>query len=92
MLHRMAAPRQALPGHPGAWMRLVARCCRTSLAPPPLPSALLGHRAATPTLVASGSFDPLLPPAALGPAVQHRLGVGGWAMIAAFVTDLVYRP
>ncbi|WDG30716.1 alpha/beta hydrolase [Streptomyces sp. CA-278952] len=58
----------------GEWMDLVGRCCRTSLAPPPLPSGLLELRRSVPTLVATGEFDPFLPPCHLGPAVRRRLG------------------
>lgn len=58
----------------GEWMDLVGRCCRTSLAPPPLPSGLLELRRSVPTLVVTGQFDPFLPPRHLGPAARRRLG------------------
>nr|WP_302216958.1 alpha/beta hydrolase [Streptomyces sp. JUS-F4] len=75
LLRRMAAPGQGeLPGHLSSWMCLVARHCRTSLAPPPLPSRLLEQRRTVPTLVVAGRFDPFLPPRALGPAARRRLG------------------
>lgn len=75
LVRRMAAPGQ---GHVadglGEWMDLVGRCCRTSLAPPPLPSGLLELRRSVPTLVVAGRFDPFLPPRHLGPAARRRLG------------------
>ncbi|PSK72075.1 alpha/beta hydrolase [Streptomyces sp. CS149] len=75
LLRRMAAPgRGELPDHLNAWMHLVARHCRTSLAPPPLPSSLLEQRRTVPTLVVVGRFDPFLPPRVLGPAARRRLG------------------
>ncbi|WP_432022751.1 alpha/beta fold hydrolase [Streptomyces parvus] len=75
LLRRMAAPgRGELPGHLSAWMHLVARHCRTSLAPPPLPSSLLEQRRTVPTLVVAGRFDPFLPPRVLVPAARRRLG------------------
>ncbi|MFG3406583.1 alpha/beta fold hydrolase [Streptomyces sp. NPDC048142] len=75
LLRHMAAPgRGELPGGLGVWMDLVARCCRTSLAPAPLPSDLLERRRSVPTLVATGRFDPFLPPHTLGPAARRRLG------------------
>ncbi|PCG84743.1 alpha/beta hydrolase [Streptomyces sp. WZ.A104] len=76
LLRHMSAPGRAVPGHLSAWMDLVARCCRTSLAPAPLPPALLERSRAAPVLVATGRFDLLLPPRVLGPAAQRRLGVG----------------
>ncbi|MFD5203836.1 alpha/beta fold hydrolase [Streptomyces sp. NPDC058375] len=75
LVRRMAAPGHGrVPGHLGEWMELVGRCCRTSLAPPPLPSGLLELHRSVPTLAVSGSFDPFLPPRVLGPAARRRLG------------------
>ncbi len=76
LLRHMSAPGRTVPGHLSAWMDLVARRCRTSLAPAPLPPALLERSRAAPVLVATGRFDLFLPPGALGPAARHRLGVG----------------
>lgn len=76
LLRHMSAPGRAVPGHLSAWMDLVARCCRTSLAPLPLPPDLLERPRAAPLLVATGRFDVFLPPRALGPAVRRRLGSG----------------
>ncbi|MFB7300914.1 alpha/beta fold hydrolase [Streptomyces rubiginosohelvolus] len=75
LLRRMAAPgRGDPPDELSAWMYLVARHCRTSLAPLPLPSSLLDQRRSVPTLVVAGRFDPFLPPRTLGPAARRRLG------------------
>ncbi|MFJ3437123.1 alpha/beta fold hydrolase [Streptomyces cyaneofuscatus] len=75
LLRRMAAPGWGeVSGNLSTWMDLVARCCRTSLAPPPLPPALLERRRPVPTLVVTGRFDPFLPPRVLGPSARRRLG------------------
>ncbi|WP_371623946.1 alpha/beta hydrolase [Streptomyces sp. NBC_01116] len=75
LVRHMAAPGQGrVPDGLGEWMDLVGRCCRTSLAPPPLPSGLLELRRSVPTLVVAGRFDPFLPPRDLGPAARRRLG------------------
>lgn len=74
LLRRMAAPGGEVPDHLSTWMDLVARCCRTSLAPTPLPSGLLGLRRPVPALVVAGRFDPFLPPRVLGPSARRRLG------------------
>jgi len=75
LLRHMAAPGDgATPGDLSTWMDLVARCCRTSLAPHPLSSGLLERRRPVPALVGTGRFDPFLPPRVLGPAARRRLG------------------
>lgn len=75
LVRRMAAPGQVhVSDFLGEWMDLVGRCCRTSLAPPPLPSGLLELRCPVRTLVVAGRFDPFLPPGDLGPAARRRLG------------------
>ncbi|MFJ1590762.1 alpha/beta fold hydrolase [Kitasatospora albolonga] len=75
LLRRMAAPGSwVVPGHLGEWMDLVARSCRSSLAPPPLPTALLEQRRSVPALTVVGESDPFLPPSVLGPAVRRHLG------------------
>ncbi|MFI1932500.1 alpha/beta fold hydrolase [Streptomyces sp. NPDC020330] len=75
LVRHMAAPGEGcVPALLGEWMDLVGRCCRTSLAPPPLPSGLLELRRSVPTLVLTGQFDPFLPPRHLGPAARRRLG------------------
>ncbi|MFH8363881.1 alpha/beta fold hydrolase [Streptomyces anulatus] len=75
LVRHMAAPgRGYVADSLGEWMDLVGRCCRTSLAPLPLPSGLLELRRSVPTLVVTGQFDPFLPPRELGPAARRRLG------------------
>ncbi|MGH3712876.1 MAG: alpha/beta fold hydrolase [Micromonosporaceae bacterium] len=56
------------------WMTLIARHCRTTLAPPPLPAALLQQRRDTPHLIAVGDQDVFLPPKRLRPATAELLG------------------
>ncbi|MEU1798800.1 alpha/beta fold hydrolase [Streptomyces californicus] len=75
LLNQMSAPDQHPPADLCAWMDLVSRSCRSSLAPAPLPSDLLERRRSAPTVVATGRHDPFLPPHALGPAVRDRLGL-----------------
>ncbi|WP_112491263.1 alpha/beta fold hydrolase [Streptomyces bacillaris] len=74
LLRHMTAPGCPVPQQLDTWMDLVARSCRTSLAPPPLPSAVLDRRRSVPALAAVGRFDPFLPPDVLGPAVRRHLG------------------
>ena len=57
------------------WMTLMAANCRTTLAPPPLPAALLARRAAVPCVVGTGEHDRFLPPRRLAPAVRQAMGV-----------------
>jgi pimeloyl-ACP methyl ester carboxylesterase len=49
-----------------AWMTLVARHSRTSLAPAPLPSPVVRRWAGTPVVVATGGADCFYPPARIG--------------------------
>jgi len=74
VLRRMVAPGARVPDELAQWMALVARCCRSSLAPPPLPAALLAERRSVPCLVATGRHDVFLPPRRVGPAAQRHLG------------------
>ncbi|WP_328743829.1 alpha/beta hydrolase [Streptomyces sp. NBC_00285] len=74
MLRPMVAPGGRVPDELAEWMALVARCCRSSLAPPPLPPALLDERRAVPCLVATGRYDVFLPPRRVGPAAYRHLG------------------
>lgn len=76
LLRRMLAPGRRVPADLCAWMALVGRCCRSSLAPPPLPSELLVRQNSAPRLVMAGRHDIFLPPGSLGPAARRRLGVG----------------
>ncbi|GAB2931437.1 alpha/beta hydrolase [Micromonospora polyrhachis] len=68
------------PGHQPSpvlaeWMTLVARECRSSLAPSPLPAATLRSAVGTPMAVATGEHDVFLPPSRLRQAVSRSLAV-----------------
>lgn len=52
MLELFVAPGENPPETEVEWMSLVGRCCRTTLAPPPLPADLLATRAGPPCIVA----------------------------------------
>jgi pimeloyl-ACP methyl ester carboxylesterase len=77
MLRAFVAPGADPPDTEVEWMTLVARCCRTTLAPPPLPAALLAQRADQPCVVAVavGEHDRFLPPHRLAPAVRRTMNV-----------------
>jgi pimeloyl-ACP methyl ester carboxylesterase len=75
VLRHMVAPGRRVPDELAEWTALVARCCRSSLAPPPLPSALPADRRPVPCLVATGRHDALLPPRRVGPAALRYLGI-----------------
>jgi pimeloyl-ACP methyl ester carboxylesterase len=55
------------------WMTLVGRHVRTSMAPAPLPAAVVRRALTTPTVVVSGEHDAFLPPDRLARAVARRL-------------------
>ena len=55
-------------------MALAARHCRSTLAPPPLPTDALARWADTPLEVATGQHDRFLPPERLEPVVRQVLG------------------
>ncbi len=74
LLRQMAAPGSPVPDELADWMSLVGRCCRSSLAPSPLPPAVLADRRAVPCVAAVGNHDVFLPPRRLGPAVRRGLG------------------
>ncbi|MCC9706656.1 alpha/beta hydrolase [Streptomyces sp. MNU76] len=74
LLRRMTAFDERVPDELTEWMTLVARSCRSSLAPPPLPPGLLARRRSVPCVVATGRHDVFLPPQHIGPAAQRHLG------------------
>ncbi|MGW0179152.1 alpha/beta fold hydrolase [Nocardia sp. NPDC003345] len=74
LLHLMTGPEQSVAPHLVEWMTPVARYCRTTLAPSPLPPGLLDSCRSVPCVVATGSHDIFLPPARLEPAVRGLLG------------------
>lgn len=61
LLTSMTGPGHAVSPELGAWMTLVGRSCRSSLAPAPLPSGVLGRARSAPLLAVAGSRDPFLP-------------------------------
>ncbi|MFJ5833295.1 alpha/beta fold hydrolase [Streptomyces sp. NPDC093089] len=75
LLGCMTGPEGSVQPELAAWMQLVGRSCRSSLAPSPLPAAALDRARSTPCLVMVGSRDTFLPHPALGPTVERRLGV-----------------
>lgn len=75
MLRLFVAPGEDPPEAEVEWMTLVARCCRTTLAPPPLPAELLARRAERPCVVGVGEHDRFLPPHRLVPAVRRIMDV-----------------
>jgi pimeloyl-ACP methyl ester carboxylesterase len=74
MLRLFVGPGEEPPATEVEWMTLVARCCRTTLAPPPLPEELLARRAGQPCVVGVGEYDRFLSPRRLVPAVRRTLG------------------
>ncbi|MGB7508632.1 MAG: alpha/beta hydrolase [Mycobacterium sp.] len=75
MLRSFVAPGDDPPEAEVEWMTLAARCCRTTLAPPPLPAELLARRAERPCAVGVGEHDRFLPPSRLVPAVRRIMDV-----------------
>ncbi len=76
MLRLFVAPGEEPPETEVQWMALMASCCRTTLAPPPLPAQLLASRGDQPTIVAAGQYDRFLPPRRLAPAVRATMNLG----------------
>ena len=75
MLRLFVAPGAELPETEVEWMTLMATCCRTTLAPPPLPAELLARRAQRPCVVGVGEHDRFLPPRRLAPAVRRTMNL-----------------
>jgi pimeloyl-ACP methyl ester carboxylesterase len=73
MLRLFVAPGEEPPETEVEWMALMASCCRTTLAPPPLPAELLARRADRPCVVGVGEHDRFLPPQRLAPAVRRTM-------------------
>ncbi|MGV0744963.1 alpha/beta fold hydrolase [Mycolicibacterium sp. XJ870] len=73
MLRLFVAPGADPPETEVEWMALMAACCRTTLAPPPLPAELLARRADRPCVVGVGEYDRFLPPHRLAPAVRRTM-------------------
>lgn len=75
MLRLFVAPGTEPPATEVEWMSLMATCCRTTLAPPPLPAELLARRAERPCVVGVGQHDRFLPPERLAPAVRRTMNI-----------------
>ncbi len=75
MLRLFVAPGADPPETEVEWMTLMAACCRTTLAPPPLPVELLARRAHLPCAVGVGEHDRFLPPHRLRPAVRRTMNL-----------------
>ncbi|GAA4923427.1 pimeloyl-ACP methyl ester carboxylesterase [Stackebrandtia albiflava] len=73
LLELFTAPGTAPETDTVEWLGLVAKLCRSSLAPPPQPAAVLRACGAAPLIVATGEHDRFLPPRVLEPAVRRRL-------------------
>jgi pimeloyl-ACP methyl ester carboxylesterase len=73
MLRLFVAPGAEPPETEVEWMTLMATCCHTTLAPPPLPAELLARRAERPCVVGVGEHDRFLPPRRLAPAVRRTM-------------------
>jgi pimeloyl-ACP methyl ester carboxylesterase len=73
MLRLFVAPGADPPRNEVEWMALMAACCRTTLAPPPLSAELLARRAERPCAVGVGEHDRFLPPHRLAPAVRRTM-------------------
>lgn len=57
------------------WMTLLARSCRSSLAPAPLPEGTLARSRRVTNVVATGEHDVFLPPSRLASPASRHLGV-----------------
>lgn len=75
MLRLFTAPGEDPPATEVEWMTLMAASCRTTLAPPPLPAALLARRASRPCVAGTGEHDRFLPPRRLAPALRRAMGL-----------------
>jgi pimeloyl-ACP methyl ester carboxylesterase len=75
MLRLFVAPGEDPPEPEVAWMTLMAATCRSTLAPPALPAALLARRTDRPCVVGVGEHDRFLPPRRLAPAVRRTTGL-----------------
>ncbi|MEV6199070.1 alpha/beta hydrolase [Streptomyces sp. NPDC051771] len=73
LLTAMTGPGRTVPPELSAWMALVGRSCRSSLAPAPLSARALGHAGSAPLLAVAGTCDTFLPVDRLGPAMERRL-------------------
>ncbi|PJE94472.1 alpha/beta hydrolase [Streptomyces carminius] len=75
LLRVMSGPGAEPSAESAEWMTLVARNCRSTLAPPPLPRPVVARCRRVPAAVAVGEHDVFLPPRRLVPAAGRLLGV-----------------
>jgi pimeloyl-ACP methyl ester carboxylesterase len=75
MLRLFVAPGADPPETEVEWMTLMAACCRTTLAPRPLPADILARRAESPCVVGVGEYDRFLPVDRLDPAVRRTMNL-----------------
>ena len=75
MLRSFVAPGVDPPEAEVEWMALMAACCRTTLAPPPLSADILARCAEVPCVVGVGEDDRFLPPHRLAPAVRRTMNL-----------------
>lgn len=89
LVRRFFAPDAAPPGLLVEWYTLVAQHCRTSLAPPVLPSQVLTHARTAPRIVATGRYDTFVPPHRLRRPTRNLLDTDVRVIPDAghFVTD-----
>ncbi len=73
MLRLFVAPGAEPPETEVQWMALMAACCRTTLAPPPLSAEVLARSARLPCVVGVGEHDRFLRPHRLAPAVRRTM-------------------
>jgi pimeloyl-ACP methyl ester carboxylesterase len=74
LLQRMHAADRRPSTADAEWMTLVARHTRSTLAPSPLPTSVVGRWRAVPHLVLSGARDCFLPVRSLRSAIHEKLG------------------
>ena len=75
MLRLFVSPGADPPETEVEWMALMATCCRTTLAPPPLPAGLLARRAERPCVVGVGEHDRFLPAHRLAAAARRTMNL-----------------
>lgn len=75
LLRQMYGPGRRPSAELVAWMTLLARSCRSSLAPSPLPGGTLTRARRVRNLVATGEHDVFLPPSRLASPASRSLDV-----------------
>lgn len=73
MLRLFVGPTAHPPERDVEWMTLMAASCHTTLAPPPLPPAVLLAAAQQPCVVGVGEYDRFLPPGRLVPVARRTM-------------------